>query len=346
MTSDRKLVLWLLGAALLCLLVYALRGILLPFVAGIAIAYVLDPIADRLERWRCGRTAAAALLVVLFFVLVVVFLMLFVPVLQDQVTRLVAKLPDYAAGLQGIVERLLGVLQARLPPEEFAKLQEGVAGMGAKALAALGAVASGLWSGGTAVIEFLGLVIVTPLVAFYLLRDWNAIVARIDAALPRAQAPSLRRIAVDIDRTLSAFARGQATVCLILAVFYAAGLFAIGLDFGIMIGIIIGILAFIPFVGSAIGLVLSVGLAAAQFGAWGPVAWTLGLFVAGNFLEGQVLTPKIVGESVGLHPVWVIFALFAGGALMDLVGMLLAVPVAATIGVLARYALARWQASQ
>jgi predicted PurR-regulated permease PerM len=346
MTADRRLILWLLGLALLWALVYALRGILLPFVAGIAIAYVLDPVADRMERWRCGRTAAAALLVVLFFLLGVVFLLLFVPVLQDQLTQLAAKLPDYAAALQGIVERLLGVLQARLPPEEFAKLQESVAGIGAKALAAFGAVASGLWSGGMAIVHFLALVIVTPLVAFYLLRDWNAIVARIDAALPRAQAPALRHIAADIDRTLSAFARGQATVCLILAVFYAAGLFAIGLDFGIVIGIIIGILAFIPFVGSAVGLVLSVGLAAAQFGAWEPVAWTLALFVAGHLLEAQVLTPKIVGESVGLHPVWVIFALLAGGALMDFVGVLLAVPVAATIGVLARYALARWQASQ
>jgi predicted PurR-regulated permease PerM len=336
--ADRRFLLWAAGLALLCLLVYALRGILLPFVAGIAVAYALEPLAVRLERRGVPRGAAAAVLVLVFFALVVAFLLLFVPVLQQQIVGFAGRLPDYAAALQTRAETWFDVLQARLPPEDFTKLQEELKGLAGGLLGWVGGVATGIWSGGMAVVHFLAMVIITPLVVFYILRDWDGIVARIDAALPEAHRATVGHLAREIDRTLSSFARGQATVCLILAAFYATGLALIGLDFGIVIGIIIGILAFIPFVGSAIGLVLSVGLAALQFSDWTPVLLTLALFVAGHILEGQVLTPKIVGESVGLHPVWVIFALLAGGALLDFVGVLLAVPVAAAVGVLVRFA--------
>jgi predicted PurR-regulated permease PerM len=339
--ADRRLLFWVVGIALGCVLIYALRGILLPFLAGIAIAYVLHPSADRLESWRVPRGVAAALLVIASLVLVVAFLLLFVPVLQDQISSFASRLPDYATSLQNHATKWFNVLQDRLPPEEFAKLQDGLKGMAGGMLGWLAGIATGIWSGGMAVVHFLALVIITPLVAFYLLRDWDRIIAQLEAVLPAAHKTTIETIAGQIDRTLSAFARGQATVCVILAVFYAVGLALIGLDFGIVIGIIIGILAFVPFVGTVVGLILSAGLALAQFDSAMPILLTLGLFVLGHLLEAQVLTPKIVGESVGLHPVWVIFALFAGGALMDFVGVLLAVPVAATIGVLVRFAFAR-----
>jgi predicted PurR-regulated permease PerM len=339
--ADRRFLIWAAGVVVLCAFVYALRGILLPFVAGIAIAYILQPLATRLERWRLSRGAAAALLVLASVVLFAAFIFLFVPVLRDQIVGFAERLPSYADSLQTRAEKWLDVLQARLSPEDFGQLQDEMKGAAGSLLAWIGGFATGLWAGGMAVVHFLALLIITPLVAFYLLRDWDRIVAQLDDLLPAAHKADIEHLAREIDRTLSSFARGQAIVCLILAVFYATGLALIGLDFGIVIGLIIGILAFVPFVGSAIGLVLSVGLAALQFSEGTPILLTLALFVAGHILEGQILTPKIIGDSVGLHPVWVIFALLAGGALMDFVGVLLAVPIAAAIGVLVRFAVRR-----
>ena len=346
MSAERRLLYWTVGLVLFGAALYVLRGILLPFVAGIAIAYVLDPLADRLERWRCPRALAAVLLVVLFFVLFVLFFALLVPLLQDQVVRLVTKAPDYAAGLRRWVADLLALLETRLSAEMAEKLREAAGSIAGDAAKWLGEVLKGVLTSGVAVFEFIGLVVITPLVAFYLLRDWNRILAYLDGLLPRKEAGAVRQIAREIDERLAAFARGQALVCFILAVFYGGGLEIIGLDFALIVGVIAGFLSFVPTFGALIGFVLSVGLAAAQFGAWVPIALVAGLFVVGQVVEGNFLTPNIVGERVGLHPVWIIFALLAGGTLLGAVGLLLAVPAAAAIGVLVRFGVARYRAGE
>ena len=190
--------------------------------------------------------------------------------------------------------------------------------------------------------NLISLLVITPVVAFYLLRDWDRLIARIDTWLPRDHAETIRERVREVDRTLAGFLRGQGTVCLILGLFYAIALSIAGLDFGLVVGLVAGLLSFIPYVGAIIGLVLSVGLALLQFDDWLRVAIVAGIFFVGQAVEGNFLTPKLVGESVGLHPVWIIFGLLAGGALFGFVGVLLAVPAAAVIGVGVRFALDRY----
>lgn len=191
------------------------------------------------------------------------------------------------------------------------------------------------------------LVVLVPVITFYLLMDWDHMVARIDALLPRDHAPVIRQLASDIDKTLASFIRGQGTVCLILGIFYAVALMLVGLNFGLVAGAIAGALTFIPYVGALVGGALSIGLALFQFwGEWYWIAAVAGIFAIGQFFEGNILTPNLVGSSIGLHPVWLIFALTAFGTLFGFVGMLVAVPVAAAIGVLARFAIDRYQGSR
>ncbi len=199
-------------------------------------------------------------------------------------------------------------------------------------------------SSGLAVVNLLSLLVVTPVVSFYLLRDWDRMVARIDTWLPRASADTIRAQMREADRTLSGFARGQALVCLILAALYGVGLSVVGLKSGFVVGVIIGAITFIPYVGTIGGAILSVGLAMLQFPDWISVAEVAGVFAIGHAIEGNLLQPLLVGDRVGLHPVWVIFALLAGGSLFGFIGLLLAIPVAAVIGVIVRYALSQYLA--
>jgi predicted PurR-regulated permease PerM len=203
-----------------------------------------------------------------------------------------------------------------------------------------------LWSGGRVVLNVLALLIVTPVVAFYLLYDWDRLVARVDSWLPRDHVEEVRKIARDIDRAIAAFIRGQGLVCLILAAVYSVGLVIVGLNFGFLIGLGAGLLGFIPFVGATVGFAVSLGIAIAQFWPdWIWIAATAAVFGLGQFLENYVLQPRLIGQNVGLHPVWVMFALFAFGYLFGFVGVMIAIPAAAAVGVLVRYALARYLAS-
>lgn len=342
MSLEKRLAIWVLGLVLFAWLLWALAGILLPFIVGIALAYLLDPAADRLERAGLGRGAVAALLIGLAFLAVAAVLVLLVPLLEAQLVRLVARLPDYAALVQAQAMTLLAKVQAHLSPEDMARLRAAAGGLAGNALVWVGGLFRGVWSGGLAVANFLGLVLVTPVVAFYLLRDWDRIVARLDSWLPEDAAATVRAKLGEIDRVLAGFARGQAAVCVILAVYYGAGLTLIGIEFGLVVGVATGLLAFIPIVGATAGFLASIGLALAGTGGWTNAAFVAGLFAVGAVLEGQLLSPYLVGRSVGLHPVWLIFALLAGGALLGFVGVLLAVPAAAAIGVLTRYALAEY----
>lgn len=342
MKVDRQLRFWLVVLVVALLLVYLLSSILLPFVAGMAIAYFLDPLADRLERRGAPRWLATTL-VLLFFVLVAASAVLVVvPIIQAQVADFTEAWPRYEQALRArvmpAVERLLGQLTDR----EVEDLRTAAGERAGQAVSWLGTLLGGLWSGGLALFNVVSLLVITPVVAFYLLRDWDQMVARIDQWLPRDHAPTIRAEFREIDRTLAGFVRGQSLVCLILGTFYGVGLTLVGLNFGLLIGFVAGLLSFVPYVGSIIGFVVSVGIALAQYDNYVMVAVVAGIFFLGQAVEGNFLTPKLVGDRIGLHPVWVIFALLAGAALFGFVGVLLAVPVAAALGVLIRFGLQRY----
>jgi predicted PurR-regulated permease PerM len=326
-------------------LLYGLSGVLLPFVAGLLVAYFLDPVADRLERAGLSRALATTAITIAFFMLVATVLAVLAPLLQGQVVGLIAKAPTVIAALRERAEPLLEHFYATLTPEQIARLREAAGTYAGDAAKLLGAMIGRLLSGGAAFLQLLSLVVITPLVSFYLLRDWDRIVAQFDGLLPRDMAPTVREVMGEIDRTIAAWVRGQATVCLLLATWYGLGLTLVGLEFGLVIGFLTGLISFVPYFGMGLGLAVALGVAFAQFSGVVPFVLVAGVFAVGQVVEGYVLTPKLVGDKVGLHPVWVIFALLAGGALFGFTGVLLAVPVAAVIGVLVRHGLARYRAS-
>jgi predicted PurR-regulated permease PerM len=347
MVTQRQVAFWIAALAITILALYVLRDILLPFVAGLALAYLLDPLADRLERMRIGRLGATLMILVIFILVFILVLVLLVPIAMNQLQAFIANLPQYVARLQALAAERGGPLLERLGgPGALAEMQSSVGDVLKQATAWAAGFLRGLWSGGQAIISVFALMVVTPVVAFYLLVDWDRMVAAVDSWVPLRHRETVRMLARDINRAIAGFIRGQALVCLILGTLYAVGLTAIGLNFGALIGMTAGILSFIPYVGSLTGLILSVGVALVQF--WPDWTWilaTLGVFFFGQFIEGNILAPKLVGASVGLHPVWLMFALFAFGSLFGFVGLLLAVPLAAAVGVLARFALQQYLGS-
>src|SRR3546814_232957 len=334
MNAGIQIRIWLAIAVAFVLFLVLFQSILLPFVAGLILGYFLDPLADRLERWRVPRSVASLLLLVGFLLLVIGGLLLIVPLLQKQIADFIRALPDYVQAVQSGLLRLAALVETQLAPEDMAKLREAVTSHAGAVLGWVASVLQGLLGGGLALVNLLAVLFVTPVVAFYMLRDWDSFVGGIDDLLPRQHAETIREQARLVDDTLAGFLRGQATVCILLGLFYGFALTLAGLDFGFTIGLVSGIVSFIPYVGSLFGFVTSVGLALVQFDAWLSVVIVAAIFVIGQAVEGNILTPTLVGDRVGLHPVWVIFALFAGGAVLGFPGMLLALPLAAVIGVL------------
>lgn len=335
---------------LFVLLIYLLRDVLLPFVAGLALAYLLDPLADRLERLKLGRLAATLIILAAFVVGLVVLLIIVVPLAAGQVAALVKALPDMVSRLQGIIVERAGPLFEKIGGADVVgELQSSVGGLvgqgGTWFLAFLGS----LWSGSRAIVSIASLLVITPVVAFYLLNDWDRMIATLDGWVPPRHRPTVRRLAGEIDGAVTGFVRGQTLVCVILGSFYAVGLFLVGLNFGVLIGLISGFLTFIPYVGTLTGFMLSLGVALVQWwptGDWLHIGLTVGVFLVGQFMEGNVISPKLVGDSVGLHPVWLMFALLAFGSLFGFLGLLMAVPVAASIGVLVRFGIERYLQSR
>jgi len=339
---KRQAIFWLIVIAAFFAGLYLFRAILLPFVAGMAVAYLLDPVCDRLERAGLSRTLATSLVTLVLVAILVLALLLLLPVVIGQLTSLIERLPGYIEGLRGHFANVVSALESRLSPEIMARVRDALADSGGKMAGWITGLLTGLVTGGVALANLLSLIFITPVVSFYLLRDWDRIVARVDDCLPRGSVGVVREQAALIDRTLAGWVRGQFSVCLVLGTYYAVGLTIAGLDFGLVIGLLAGLLSFVPFVGAAVGLIGSVGLAFVQFDDWVRIAIVAGVFLVGQVAEGNFLTPRLVGDRVGLHPVWVIFALLAGGALFGFVGVLLAVPVAATFGVLVRFLLQRY----
>ena len=329
---------WGIAAAVLFVVLWVLGDVLLPFVLGGAIAYCLDPMADRLEAIGLNRVLATVTITLFAAVIFVLAALLVVPTLIQQTADLVDAAPQ-------LVQDFRTFLTERFPSllDSESRLYKSLVAFGETLQARGGALLSGLLSSATSLVSVLVLLVLVPVVTFYLLLDWDRMISRIDRHLPRDHAPAIRELAREIDRTLAAFIRGQGTVCLILGTYYAVALMIVGLQFGLVVGFVAGLISFIPYVGALVGGALAFGLALFQF--WGEWLWlgaVAAIFFAGQFFEGNILTPKLVGGSIGLHPVWLIFSLSAFGTLFGFVGLLVAVPVAAAIGVIVRFALRRY----
>jgi predicted PurR-regulated permease PerM len=356
MRFETKLAFWLGGLVVLAFLIWLLSDVLMPFAAALAIAYLLDPVADRLESAGLSRLGATLIILVGFVAILALIAVVLVPVLGGQIADFLDALPRNAARLRDVLTEQGQALITRVAPAAErlgidlkgpgSALQGSVTDFATDAAKYAGNVIRGLWSGGRALIGVFSLLVVTPVVAFYILLDWDKMIAKVDSWVPIDQRETVRRLAREINAALSGFLRGQSLVCLFLAVWYGAGLSLIGLNFGLLIGISSGVLSFIPYVGSLICLVTSVGVALVQ--GWPDLrllGLALGVIVSGQFLEGNILTPKLVGESVGLHPVWLMLALLAFGSLFGFTGLLIAVPISAAVGVLMRFALRNYLAS-
>lgn len=347
MTLQRQVSFWLISLLAFVIALWLLSPILLPFIAGLVLAYFLDPVADALERMGLPRVAATLVILGLNILLLVLVLLLIVPILGDQIVKFAGDLPT-------LMRALLARFNEAAPQwikDAIAKsgtdVQGSVSDIAGKAAGWTATLVASVWSGGLALVNIISLIVVTPIVAFYLLADWDKIVAKVDGWLPRDHADAIRTIAADMDAAMAGFIRGQGTVCLLLGVMYALALSIAGLKFGLVIGLAAGLLSFIPFVGALLGGIMAIGVGLVQF--WPDYVSMLvivGIFVVGQFIEGNFLSPKLVGSSIGLHPVWLMFALFAFGYIFGFVGLLLAVPMAAAAGVLVRFALAQYLASK
>ncbi len=345
-TEHAPWLFWLVIAILLGGFIYLISPILLPFIVGLGVAYLLDPLADRLEAWGLSRTKATIVISGLFFAVITLVLVALVPMLLEQFMGLMAELPRYFQMLRGAIEPYIQHWSQELQLDgQGDQYKELAAGLASSSKEFVSGMLAGLLKSGLALVNFAALLVITPLVSFYLLRDWDKMVADVDDLLPRHYAPVIREQLGKIDETLAAFLRGQLNVMLVLGAFYAVALSIAGLNYALIIALVAGALVIIPYVGTIVSGALAVGVAYVQFDDLERTGIVLAIFVAGQMLEGYVLTPKLVGNSVGLNPLWIIFGMMAGGALMGFVGMLIAVPVTAVCGVLLRFAVSRYRES-
>jgi len=339
---NHQLWFWSGGIIAFGLFLYILGDVLLPFVVGMAVAYFLDPTVDALEERGIPRGLSVIGILVFFFATVIFGMLLLLPLLQEQFIAFLGKLPYYITVFRELAAPYLDMVRDRLKEVNVGQLRSGAGDYAPGLVSWVGGVVSNLWSGGLALLNLLSLIFIMPVAAFYLLRDWDVIIAHIDDWLPRDHAATIRKQLGLIDETLSGFVRGVFVVCLVLAGFYGFFLSVIGLEFGLIMGIFSGLISFVPYVGVAIGFVIGTSMALMQFSEMLPVALVAATFLIGQTVESYLLTPNLVGDRIGLHPVWILFALLAFGALFGFVGVLLAVPLAAVIGVLIRFAVGRY----
>ncbi|MEM6886820.1 MAG: AI-2E family transporter [Pseudomonadota bacterium] len=332
---------WSITALVLMVLLWFLGDVLLPFVLGGAVAYFLDPLADRLERMGLSRVAATMVIALAGVLAFVLMALLVVPTLINQTIALINVAPELARELSAFLTQKFPDLL-----DENSTMRQSLQTLGETISERGGQLLETALTSAASLFNVIVLLVIAPVVSIYLLLDWDNMMARIDGLLPRDHAPTIRHLAGEIDATLAGFLRGMGTVCLILGTYYAVALMLVGLQFGLVIGFIAGALTFIPYLGALLGGAMAIGLALFQFwGDWLSIGLVAIVFVAGQMAEGNVLTPKLVGNSVGLHPVWLLLALSVFGALFGFVGMLVAVPIAAAIGVVVRFAVAQYKHS-
>ncbi len=336
LTDSQK---WLVLALVLASgwLLYLLAPVLTPFVVSALLAYLGDPLVDRLQRHGLSRTVGVVIVFVTMFLAVLLALLVFIPALENQIAVLIGKIPAALAWAQA---RLLPVLASRFGVEidlDPAQLKEHLTSHWQAVSKLVRGLVLQLGRSGQALLGWLSFVLLVPVVTFYLLRDWDGLVAQIRELLPRPVEPKVSQLAGEIDAVLAEFLRGQLTVMVALALIYIVGLWAVGLELAFSIGLIAGLVSFVPYLGVIVGVVLAGVAVLLQFqDVWHLVA-VVAVFSVGQMLEGMVLSPLLVGDRIGLHPVAVIFAVMAGGQLFGFFGVLLALPMAAAIVVLLRH---------
>lgn len=337
MIKERQIWLWVGLAVAFGAALYFLEGILMPFFTGLLVAYAMNPAVRNFEKWGIPRTVGSTFMIISFFLLIGLLLFIAIPFVSAELSRLATRVPQYGERIVNALKPLLEDASHYINPSDVEHLRTlassylgDVVTWGIKLLVKI-------LTNSLALANLISLVVITPIVAFYCLRDWNLIINTIDRWLPRPYEPMVRHLFIDINATIGGFAKGQALVCLVIGAYYSVALTFVGLDFSVVVGIVIGIMAFIPYVGALVGFMLSIGIALAQFTDWSSVGAVAAIFVLGQSLEGYLLIPYFVGNRIGLHPVWVLFALLAGGVLYGFIGILFALPVAAAIGVIIRY---------
>ncbi|ADP69489.1 protein of unknown function UPF0118 [Rhodomicrobium vannielii ATCC 17100] len=337
---------WVVIVALATMGLMVFSDVLMPFAAGFVLAYLFQPLVERLNRIGVHRGAAAfAIIAVLSLIFIAIFALL-IPPLVDQLRQFAQDLPVYyqraRAYLWENYPQYLRSLQSTVQQQEG-----GAAGQAQDVAGMVAGYLKGLAESSLAFFNTLALLFLTPIVTFFLLRDWDQMFASIDSLLPKRDAPTIRKLAGEVDDTISGYLRGMFIVLSILSIFYMVTLGLIGLNYGLLIGLFAGIISFVPYLGSTSGLLVAGGVALAQFAPdYSMVALVIGVFIFGQIIEGNVLTPNIVGNQVRLHPVWLLFALVAAGYLLGFTGLLISVPLAAVIGVLVRFAIRKYQESE
>lgn len=338
--AQRQLLFWLTLGLIFSFAVLALSEVLLPFVAGLVMAYALNPLADRLSALGIPRVLASLFIVLVVVLLLVLALIFLVPLLVAQIQQLIATIPEEVARLRSAIEEWARLRLGRNFAEFEAGLDQTVTELSKNWAPIAQFLAQSIWSQGGALIDIVALLLIAPVVAFYVLVDWHKMVSQLKKWLPRDHEATLSQLAGDIDERVAAFIRGQSLVCLTLGTYYVVSLTAVDLRWGLLVGIVTGVLTFVPFVGWAAGLITASTLAIIQ--SWPDITLlllVLAIFAGAQALDVGILTPNIVGSKIGLHPVWLIFALMVFSYLFGMVGTLVAVPLAAATGVLVRFGL-------
>jgi predicted PurR-regulated permease PerM len=346
MHFERHALFWVATALLFAYIVQLIAPALLPFAIGLTLAYFLSPIVDAMAGIGVPRWVSAVLLLAASIFVIILALVFVVPILFQQAAGLLEAAPKEVDRLKVLIETTARDHLGPRYPEAEATVRSALDSFTGAFPTLLGGIAQSVWNQGSAAFNFFAVVLVTPLVFFYALLDWPNIVAKIDSWLPRDEANEIRGLATDIDSRISAFIRGQGVVCIVLALYYAIGLSLAGLNYGLLVGVATGLAAFIPVFGWSIGAIVALLLAIVQY--WPeltPIVIVIGVLLGGQALESAVLSPYVIGSEVGLHPVWVIFALLTFSYLFGFLGLLVAVPVSAAIGVLVRFALRKYLAS-
>ncbi|PJB72232.1 MAG: AI-2E family transporter [Alphaproteobacteria bacterium CG_4_9_14_3_um_filter_47_13] len=343
--ARNHLIFWILAFGFFLAFVSLFSTILLPFILGIAIAYLLDPLVAFLGRRKIPRGIAALLILGAFFVFIAALLAIVVPILVREGHGLIEALPGYIEIASDKLAPYIGWMQESFNNGNSETFKQTLQNNISKFLTVGADILGGLANGGQAFAGFISVVVLTPIVSYFMMKEWNSITEWVDHLIPRSRYETIKGLLRAIDKKLAGFVRGQLGVAFILAVIYAFSLTLVGLKFGFLIGLIAGVLSIIPLVGSTIGLFVSVIVAWFQAEELSYVGLIGGIFLVGQFVEGNFLTPKLLGKSVGLHPLWILFALLAGGSLFGIVGMLLAIPVAAVVGVLLGFAITQYKNS-
>lgn len=346
MTRRQQAIIWGLVILGFGLIIYVISPVLFPFIMGMAIAYLLDPVADFLESRGVPRLLATILILLIFVLLFILLLGTLVPILINQLVEFLQNMPGYLQTLEAISRDVFEEIILLIPgvdPVTMSSPAESFIGDTREIFTQLGRT---VIDGTTWLMGLFSMLVIAPVVAFYLLRDWDKMTASIDSSLPRDHAATIRRLLSEMDQMISGFIRGQSLVALMLGTFYAISLTLMDLNFGLLIGIVSGLLSFIPYVGAFTGFILATGMAIIQFqDQWHMVALAAGIFLFGQTVESYYITPKIIGERVRLHPVWLIFAIVVGAYLMGFVGALIAMPMAAVIGVMVRFSMEKYYES-